>query len=430
MTIYFVPLVNDQELTGNIRPVLNIAGTDISIHRLSADNPLPDVAIDHSWHFERYGFNLPASDIKNYQLHYNAWKAFSQEQDDWCMIVEASVRLDTTAASIENHIQQLADNWDVFFPFDRLRIHDEEQKRINENWNAMMNPSKQEKHDPMPYLLGFPWGSSIYFLSKKGSLKLLEATHIKQRVDDEIVQLSIDKRIEASCDDVDWFNYMHQPIVRSRDRNKAIYHAITQQSRWTSKSKDMLRLLLNLISDVAEKLHIDLLLQGGTHLGYIRHGGLMPWDDDVDLGIEEKDLAAFLTAIDNIPGLIQKTIIEESSGTPFYKIWLENGEPIAGYPYTFPFVDVWVFNKVGNDLLFLNGIISAGSAQYPYEEILFENVPFKMVANSIEVLDARYRTWKKGIRVYSYHHSLERCEGFPLRVEITVDENGRMVEFI
>lgn len=105
------------------------------------------------------------------------------------------------------------------------------------------------------------------------------------------------------------------------------------------------------LSELSQSSGIPLILQAGTHLGYVRMGGILPWDDDVDL---------------------------------------------------------WVYNVVGNDFVFWNKIVCPNSALYPLENIHFEGFVFQQPGNTEEVLNSRYVDWKTMIRVYPWIHRLEQ----------------------
>ena len=47
--------------------------------------------------------------------------------------------------------------------------------------------------------------------------------------------------------------------------------------------------LLRFVDNVCKKHNIDYWLEGGTLIGAVRHGGFIPWDDDIDLSIMRKD---------------------------------------------------------------------------------------------------------------------------------------------
>ena len=57
--------------------------------------------------------------------------------------------------------------------------------------------------------------------------------------------------------------------------------------------KDMMFVLAN-FDKLCEKYGITYFAVGGTLLGTVRHGGYIPWDDDVDLGMLQEDYEKFL----------------------------------------------------------------------------------------------------------------------------------------
>jgi lipopolysaccharide cholinephosphotransferase len=52
--------------------------------------------------------------------------------------------------------------------------------------------------------------------------------------------------------------------------------------------------LMKDIHDVLEVCHIPYWIEAGTLLGAVRHGGIIPWDDDIDTQIHEKDCSVFV----------------------------------------------------------------------------------------------------------------------------------------
>ena len=53
--------------------------------------------------------------------------------------------------------------------------------------------------------------------------------------------------------------------------------------------------MLQIFHSICDELDLQYYALGGTLLGAVRHGGFIPWDDDIDLGMPRKDYEKFLT---------------------------------------------------------------------------------------------------------------------------------------
>jgi len=67
---------------------------------------------------------------------------------------------------------------------------------------------------------------------------------------------------------------------------------------------------------VCEKNRITYMLTGGTALGAVRHGGFIPWDDDIDMVVTRKEIDGLLDALEKEYG--DKYYIEAPLRTPGY----------------------------------------------------------------------------------------------------------------
>lgn len=106
---------------------------------------------------------------------------------------------------------------------------------------------------------------------------------------------------------------------------------------WRKKNEKIHSSLYNVLPEVIQLLEecdITYWATCGTLLGAIRHGGIIPWDDDIDLEIFKKDEYTFNQSIEKLEKISKKAGYELQSKLFGYKL-LKNGI----------FIDLFVFNQ-------------------------------------------------------------------------------------
>jgi phosphorylcholine metabolism protein LicD len=97
-----------------------------------------------------------------------------------------------------------------------------------------------------------------------------------------------------------------------------------------------------------EKYDIPYWLNGGTALGAVRHGGLIPWDDDLDIAVMLDDRKKIL-ALEPKLNKCGYSIIRFFFG---FKIFYTKIKPEHGRNYSFPNLDIFLWKYYPKEEVF------------------------------------------------------------------------------
>jgi hypothetical protein len=372
-------------------------------------------SVDHTVHIRKYGVRIPDEEVRLFKTHRKIWQHFLRFGEDTCaLIIEEGVTLKVTEKQLTDEMADLGRDWDIFFPYDKLR------------------KSSQMDVLPLPLSrLGFFWGYHIYLLSKDGARKMSQLRTVLQPVDETMLTMSLQKRLSIVAAPTLWYECQERRLTAFEARKREAISAVNRYNVWSIGEREACITIINYLAQQADLLELKIFLHAGTLLGAIRHGGIMDWDDDVDLMMEEKAAEKLVTLVDQQGDYRVTEWIWPKTGKKYYKIWHPSGQKAEGYEYTFPFVDIWVlYDDVSNRCIRTNdGHEFDRDFYFPLKRYEFEGVPLYIQNRPLDILDGKYKGWRDSINIYSWSHRTKRHDFGRIIVPIKTDNNGRFLAF-
>ena len=124
------------------------------------------------------------------------------------------------------------------------------------------------------------------------------------------------------------------------------------------KQQERMFEMLCVIDDICVKNEINYWLSGGTLLGAVRHGGFIPWDDDLDIQLMKDDYNKLLGLLKTeLPEQyqLQTSKTDRNYFARYAKVrdvnsLLEDSDYTLGYKYKGIFIDIFSVEKANKFL--------------------------------------------------------------------------------
>lgn len=180
------------------------------------------------------------------------------------------------------------------------------------------------------------------------------------------------------------------------DAKLRFFHSLPKAEGYERKSQILLANLLNKIHKVCEENGLQYWLNFGSLIGAIRHGGFIPWDDDIDLGMLRSDAEKLIAILKDDKELFVRYIFANSKENGVHRLcqvrWYDTEEnQFVAY------IDIFLYdyclnidNKLWNYTLEQRKKLMIESQAYPVKSVNTKVLTEGNVQSELEEIYNKY----------------------------------------
>ena len=135
-------------------------------------------------------------------------------------------------------------------------------------------------------------------------------------------------------------NIKNNKLTENGAKKELIIHRV-KKSMMPKELKVILYRLMKDVHETFDKYGVKYWAEGGTILGILRHGGLIPWDDDIDIAMLLEDTPNFMKAYQELKDKYPINLTSELLKVYVPESWVYKNNVLFGTPT----LDIFIMKK-------------------------------------------------------------------------------------